>query len=87
MHATITDRIITIIDGNFDTGDSVVAADTDLDSLGFDSLVLVEMALIISREFGATITDEELARCVTVDDVAQITEEKIGMNGAARQFR
>jgi acyl carrier protein len=79
MYDEITDAVIDIIDRNFDTGDAVIGPDTDLDNLGLDSLALIEIAIIIARELRAEMTEDDLADCVTVGDIAKITEEKAGM--------
>ncbi|WP_037856537.1 acyl carrier protein [Streptomyces sp. NRRL S-31] len=69
-------RIIAIICEHFDTGDTEVSAATDFESLEFDSLVLVELAVILTNEFGVEVTDEELANGRTVGESAAIVARK-----------
>ena len=71
-------RIITIIAENFDTEDKELSAATDFESLEFDSLVLVELGVILTREFDVEVADEELARAGTIGAAALLVVGKTG---------
>jgi acyl carrier protein len=73
--STVT-RVIEIISQHFDTDDSELSAATDFESLEFDSLVLVELAVILTREFGVEVTDEELADGKTIGETAALVARK-----------
>jgi acyl carrier protein len=45
-----------------------------LDELGLDSLDLVELALIIEKEFGARVSDDELAETQRLDAIVELVE-------------
>ncbi|MEE1784152.1 acyl carrier protein [Streptomyces sp. SP17BM10] len=70
-------RIVAILAENFDTEDRELSADTDFESLEFDSLVLVELAVILTREFGVEVTDEELVASTTIEGAAALVAAKV----------
>lgn len=43
---------------------------------GFDSLALVELAMILSKRFAIEIGDEELAKLDTVADIAEFVKRR-----------
>jgi acyl carrier protein len=49
-----------------------VGAQTLREEVGLDSLGIAELALVLRREHGITVTEEALARTVTVSDVAEV---------------
>lgn len=69
-------RVVTLVSEHFDTGGNPLSAATDFESLEFDSLVLVELAVILTREFGVEITDEELADGRTIGETAALLARK-----------
>ncbi|MFJ4778273.1 acyl carrier protein [Streptomyces sp. NPDC088762] len=46
--------------------------DTNFERLGYDSLVLVEVAVDLSRRFGTEITDDELHQAGSVAEAARV---------------
>lgn len=73
--STVT-RLTAIINEHFETDGSELSAATDFESLEFDSLVLVELAVILSREFAVEVTDEELADGRTIGAAAALVARK-----------
>ena len=66
--AEVTDRIVSVVQ-NFDQVDPAkVGADTTFESLGLDSLDVVEVVMAIEDEFAIEIPDQE------ADKIASITE-------------
>jgi acyl carrier protein len=70
----VANRIAAIMAGTFDVGE--IAPGTEFTDLGLDSLVLVELAVIMQREFGVAVTDEELAERGSVAAAADLVAEK-----------
>ncbi|MFJ8982410.1 acyl carrier protein [Streptomyces sp. NPDC102282] len=73
---TTTQQISALIGENFDTDGRELSGATDFESLEFDSLVLVELAVILTREYGVEITDEELAETGTIEATAALVNSK-----------
>jgi acyl carrier protein len=69
-------RLTAIISEHFETDDRELSAATDFESLEFDSLVLVELAVVLTREFGVEVTDEELADGKTIGEAAALVARK-----------
>lgn len=63
-------RVISLVSFNTNIEAAMIASDTDLESLGFDSLSLMEIAVAIQREFGVDVAENELAMCDTVGELA-----------------
>ena len=79
MSATLTvslaDRILDLLVTEFDAP-AGTTADTEYDLLGFDSLVLVELAVALSGEYGVEVTDDELQEAATVDATVALLATK-----------
>lgn len=76
-------RLTEIILANFDTDGQVLDSETSFESLGFDSLVLVELAVILTREYAFQVTDELLADRGTIGAVADLVAENLARRTAA----
>lgn len=70
----VADRIAAIMTGTFDIGE--IAPGAEFADLGLDSLVLVELAVILHREFGVVVTDEELVERGSVAAAADLVAER-----------
>lgn len=55
-------------------GESV--ADSDLDDMGFDSLVLVEFALTLSKKYGIDVRHEDLLEARTPAGIAALLADR-----------
>lgn len=62
MTADLTHQIHTLIDGELFPLHESVTADTDLHSEGLDSLMLMQLILLLEREFSISISPEDLDR-------------------------
>jgi acyl carrier protein len=51
---------------NLDLSGDPITAGTRFEDLGMDSITLVELALLIERDLGVVVTDEQLAELGTV---------------------
>ncbi|MFJ4105620.1 acyl carrier protein [Amycolatopsis japonica] len=72
MSQHVMDRLVTILTGQLDVEETQLTADTEFEELGLDSLVLVELSVILQREFGVEVTDEELAAGRTLGSAAAV---------------
>ncbi|WP_405901850.1 acyl carrier protein [Streptomyces sp. NBC_00656] len=73
---TTTQQISALIGKNFSVESKDLSGATDFESLEFDSLVLVELAVILTRDYGVEITDEELAEAETIGATAALVNSK-----------
>lgn len=76
MAESTATRLVAIINEHFETDGRELSAATDFESLEFDSLVLVELAVILTREFAVEVTDEELADGKTIGEAAALVARK-----------
>jgi acyl carrier protein len=53
-----------------------VGPSSTLDELQLDSLDLVELALVIEKEFGARVSDDELADTQQLDAIVELVEAR-----------
>jgi acyl carrier protein len=52
------------------------------DDLGMDSLDAVELSIAIERQFAIAISDEQVAKLRTVDDIVQLVQRLTGERGS-----
>ncbi|ALO99027.1 MULTISPECIES: acyl carrier protein [Streptomyces] len=57
------------------TPESVVP-DATREDIELDSLAVVELSLVLEKELGLTISDDELLEAATVGDMAKLMEER-----------
>lgn len=76
MSQHVMDRLVTILTGQLDVEETQLTADTEFEELGLDSLVLVELSVILHREFGVEVTDEELAAGRTLGSAAAVVSSR-----------
>jgi acyl carrier protein len=74
--AAIEDRITTILVEDFKVRPETVGRGRTFADLGFDSLVIVELALALDNEFGVAIADGELSDAMTVAEAAELLTAK-----------
>ena len=55
-----------------------LTGNTTIESLGFDSLAILDLIYDIQQEFGAEFDAEELVSVSTVDELASFITQKIG---------
>ena len=73
---SLQERITKILLDDFKIQQEHIGQDTAFGDLGFDSLVIVELALVLDTEFGVTLEDGELTDTMTVTDAAQLLVAK-----------
>jgi acyl carrier protein len=66
MRSAVEDRLVVLISEISEVPAEDITPDTSLEDLGFDSLVLVELAMKLRKEFGVVASDEELDEVETV---------------------
>jgi acyl carrier protein len=72
LHATFT----TILVDTFGVSADAVTPDATFESLGLDSLDVVELTLVLEEETGVKLEDEELEDVRTVQDAVDKVVEK-----------
>ena len=72
----ILEKVIKILSDQLGIDEARIAKDTDImETLGADSLDIVEMIMTIEEEFGVTISDEVVSGFKTVGDVVTYLED------------
>jgi acyl carrier protein len=72
----VEERFSKVLTGQLKVKEDLVTADATLESLSFDSLVLVELGLILEKEFGVRIEEGELTEQLTIGDVTELLTAK-----------
>jgi acyl carrier protein len=80
---SIGERITRILLDDFKVRPEAMGADTTFGDLNFDSLVIVELALVLDKEFDIELDDGELTDAMTVADAAELVSAKVAVKGAA----
>ena len=73
---SIEERIRKILFDDFKVQHESIGSNTTFADLSFDSLVIVELALILDNEFGIELDDGELTDAMTVTDAAELVVVK-----------
>jgi len=81
MQSIIEARITKILLDDFKIQAESIGSDTVFGELGFDSLVLVELALVLDTEFGTTLEDGELTDSMTIAEAAELLVSKGAVPG------
>jgi acyl carrier protein len=76
MMKSIEERITKVLVEVFKLPAGSVSTGTTFADLGFDSLVLVELTLVLGNEFGVPLEDGELRDRMTVAETAQVLVAK-----------
>ncbi|MFF4406542.1 acyl carrier protein [Streptomyces sp. NPDC001262] len=72
----IAERVSTVLSGQFKVKEESIAAEVTLGKLSFDSLVLIELGLVLDKEFGVEIADGELTEHQTISDLVELLTAK-----------
>jgi acyl carrier protein len=72
----IEERITTVLTEQFKIEREAIAAEVTFASLKFDSLVLIELGLILDKEFGIALEDGELTDAMTIREAADLVTAK-----------
>lgn len=72
MREILVGSVVTTMSKHFDVDADQATAETELDDLGFDSLVLVELTLILVRDHSVAVSQDEVGQCRTIGDIADL---------------
>ncbi|GGP94675.1 hypothetical protein GCM10010278_85630 [Streptomyces melanogenes] len=72
----IEQRIANVLSTSFKVDPNAIDSDVTFLALKFDSLVLIELSLILEKEFGTPIEDGELTDDMTINDAAELIAAK-----------
>ncbi|MBV2156639.1 acyl carrier protein [Kitasatospora sp. SUK 42] len=72
----IEERIAEVLSAQFKVERAAIEPDVTFAALRFDSLVLIELGLILDTEFGVEIDDGELTNEMTISDAAELVAAK-----------
>ncbi|MET9130624.1 acyl carrier protein [Streptomyces antibioticus] len=75
----LADVLLDILRTDYEVPEDI-DVDTDFESMEFDSLVLVEFAVALSRRFDVDVEDHELQEAATVAGTAELLRSK-GIQG------
>jgi acyl carrier protein len=68
--------ILDVLRTHFEVSDDT-SVDTDFGDLDLDSLVLIELAVMLTKQYGVQLTGEELATASTAAKVAELLSVKV----------
>ncbi|MET9545565.1 MULTISPECIES: acyl carrier protein [unclassified Streptomyces] len=71
----LSDQLLDLLAAGYEAPEGTTS-DTRFDLLGFDSLVLVEVAVDLTRRYGVQVTDEELQEAGTVAGTVELLRSK-----------
>ncbi|MFC4146070.1 acyl carrier protein [Micromonospora mangrovi] len=74
--SSIQDRITRTLVEEFRIPPGAITQETSFTDLGFDSLVIVELALVLDQRFGVALKDGELAETMTLAAAADLLAAK-----------
>jgi acyl carrier protein len=70
------ERITKILLESFKAEHEAIGSDTTFAELGFDSILITELALVLDNEFGTAFEDGELADTMTISKAAELVTLK-----------
>lgn len=74
--STTQERVIAIANEHLKPEKEIYASSKFAEDLGADSLDVVDLVMAIEEEFGIVISDDEIAKLVTVQDAIDHVEQK-----------
>ncbi|HAU5603812.1 TPA: acyl carrier protein [Citrobacter koseri] len=72
----VTDKVVKILVENFGLNELDVKENKDLEALGVDSIITIEIQLDLEREFGLKIPDGDILPSFTVKDISEYIQNK-----------
>lgn len=72
----VIDKVIKILVDNFGLSEIDVKANKDLETLGVDSIITIEIQLDLEREFGIKIQDGDILPSFTLNDISEYIQKK-----------
>src|SRR5437899_8966856 len=82
---SLADRVFALL-GDLRSTDAsgAIGPDTDLGSIGFDSLACAELSAVVERELGFDLVDGQLAGLRRASEVAALVERTAAIEGRVR---
>ncbi|HEY3259075.1 MAG TPA: acyl carrier protein [Pseudonocardiaceae bacterium] len=80
----IEERITRILLDDFKVRVDPIGPDSTFADLGFDSLVIVELTLVLDNEFGIALEDGELSDMMTIAEAAEVVATKSPVKGTVK---
>ncbi|PAZ14798.1 hypothetical protein CLM62_17790 [Streptomyces sp. SA15] len=74
--AALADAVLALLVDKYEAPAETTAVDTEFELIGFDSLILVEVAVDLSRRYGIEVADDELQAAGTAAGVAELLVAK-----------
>jgi acyl carrier protein len=72
----VYDLLVRLLASGFGLAGRDIRPDDTLDTLELDSLALVELILVVKKEFGVRISDDDLTKDATIARVAELIAGK-----------
>lgn len=72
----LTQRVSSLLSDQFKVKPDTIQPSVTLGKLSFDSLVLIELGLVLDKEFGVEIADGELTEHQTIEDLVELLAAK-----------
>ncbi|MEV5277560.1 acyl carrier protein [Streptomyces sp. NPDC051994] len=76
MSQLLADDLIQILTDKYGLPGEDLSPETRFDALEFDSLVMVELAVILERRLGIPVTDDELLSVESIGEAAELLSTK-----------
>ncbi|EMX8371637.1 acyl carrier protein [Yersinia enterocolitica] len=73
---TVKDKVVEILVGNFGLNEEKIKENNDLESLGVDSIIIIEIQLDLERAFDIKIPDGDILPDFTAKDISNYIKIK-----------
>ncbi|EDZ5934463.1 acyl carrier protein [Salmonella enterica subsp. enterica serovar Chandans] len=73
----VTNKVIKILVENFGLNELDVKENKNLETIGVDSIIMIEIQLDLEREFGVKISDGDILPSFTVKDISEYIQNKV----------
>ncbi|OIN39928.1 hypothetical protein AO411_2024810 [Salmonella enterica subsp. enterica serovar Sarajane] len=73
----VTNKVVKILVENFGLNELDVKENKNLETLGVDSIIMIEIQLDLEREFVVKISDGDILPSFTVKDISEYIQNKV----------
>ncbi|ECC4750357.1 acyl carrier protein [Salmonella enterica] len=73
----VTNKVVKILVENFGLNELDVKENKNLETIGVDSIIMIEIQLDLEREFGVKISDGDILPSFTVKDISEYIQNKV----------
>jgi acyl carrier protein len=77
MSATVLERLSALLISRFGVSEDELRPDVTLAELDLDSLALVEFVMVVEKEFGVPVGEDDLTPQATVTDAVRLIDNKV----------